>query len=317
MSQPKLVDLGDIAYLLYPRLPLEWLCALGRLRGRLQYLLARHDRATVRQNLQAVFGHRKSRREIETMTRQFFEYQQLNRLPIMLAPVLRDADLAKLVHLEGLQHLDQAHAQAKGVILLGSHVHSVFMFLAIVALRKQGYDIRVAMPTAHDAWARTRLRTLLDRRTGRKTLRELIGAFYAQFNIRPILQCFKEGAIVAQTGDGWHSAAFVEAEFLGRSAPFATGMLRVAQLTGALVVPMFPDGEPPYRVRFTFEEPIAIDDSGHGRRAIEAAAATYARQLEHYVLRNPPAWQHWEIPNTLEAMRRLPHRTLRERYEVA
>ncbi|HLZ29816.1 MAG TPA: lysophospholipid acyltransferase family protein [Chloroflexota bacterium] len=317
MSQPKLLDIGDIAYMLYPSVSLEFLCTLGRLRGRLQYLLGRHDRATVRDNLQQVFGDQASPRQIEGMTRRYFEYQQLNRLPIMLAPVLSDADLAKLVHIEGIQHLDQALAQGKGVILLGSHVHSVFMFLAVVALRKQGYDIRVAMPTAHDAWARTRLRTLVDRRTGRKTLRELLGAFYAQFNIRPILQCFKEGAIVAQTGDGWHSAAFVEAPFLGHAAPFTTGMLRIAQMTGALVVPMFPDGEPPDRVRFILEEPISVPSEGHGRQAIEAAVAHYASRLEHYVLRNPPAWQHWEIPNTLEAMRSLPQRTLNERYQVA
>lgn len=312
----KFADIGDIAYLLYSIVPFELLCALGRLRGRLQYHLDARARSTVRSNLLAVFGQQRSRQDIEAMTRQYFEYQQMNRFPILLAPALRDADLAKLVRIEGIHHLDQAIAQGKGAILLGSHLSSIFMLLAITVLRKRGYDVRVAMATPHDAWARTRLRAMLDGWTGRQTQRELIGGFYAQFNIRPIVRCIDEGAIVAQTGDGWHSAAFVNVEFLGRTMPFTTGMVRVAQVTGAPIVPLFADGEPPDRVRIILEEPFSVANDRARRQEVEMAVATYARRLEYYLVRNVPTWQHWEIPNMLDAIQSLPERTLRERYKI-
>jgi len=51
--------------------------------------------------------------------------------------------LADFFPLEGVEHLERALAQKKGVLLLGCHLNSLCMFSVIIVLRRLGYDVRV------------------------------------------------------------------------------------------------------------------------------------------------------------------------------
>lgn len=312
----RLVDSSDAGYLLYSVLPLDCIYALSRLHGRLTYLAGRRQRRIVRHNLVDVLGPTRGAAEADVLTRRFFEYRRLRGLLLAMAPRLTSRELSELLPVEGIEHLDAALAEGRGAILLGSHLNSLCMFDAIVLLRERGYDIGVALPEERDPWAPSRLRKLADRLTGAKTLYELTGAFYAQFNIRPIVRRLARNGIVAQTGDGLHSARFIEVDFLGKKVPFPTGMAAVAQVTRAPVVPMFQVGAPPDHLRVVLEEPWSVERGNDGAEALAAAVARFASRLEHHLLQNLACWEHWLIENTLGTMASWPKRPLEERYKV-
>lgn len=309
----KLAEPTDAAYLLYSFLPLQALFALGRVHGRLTHLVARGQRATVRANLAAAVDSTGSAADVDALTRCFFEYKAGRSLLLGLATRLTDAELERLLPIDGLEHLDAALEQGKGVILLGSHLNSLSMFNAIIMLRRRGYDIGVALPEADDPWAPSRARSFLAKRFGTRSMYESTGAFFAQFNIRPIVRQLAANRIVAQTGDGLHSARFVDVPFLGQQLPFPTGMAAIAQLTGAVVVPMFQVGAPPDRLRIVFEEPRTIEA---GAEPLRAAVADYASLLERHLRENLACWEHWLIADTLATIESWPRRPLEERYKV-
>jgi lauroyl/myristoyl acyltransferase len=182
-------------------------------------------------------------------------------------------------------------------------------------LRERGYDVRVAVPEPGEPWPSTVLRRrILDPRFKTRSLSESIGAFYAQFNIRPIVRALSSNAIVAQVGDGLHAASFVDVDFLGHRVPFSTGMASVAQVTGAAVVPIFEVGSPSDRMRAFIEEPWGVERDTYG--ALENAVAAYARRLEHHLLANIPCWEHWLIDDPLAAMSTWREKPLKERYKI-
>ena len=234
-----------------------------------------------------------------------------------LAPGMSADKLGKLLSIEGEEHLDAALERGKGAILLGSHLNSIVMFTAITLWRKRGYNISVAFPDEANAWQRTRLRTLMERLgSHRDTIPEAVGGFFCQFNICPIVKRLKENLIVGQTGDGWHSANFVEAEFLGRKLPFTTGSWSIAQISDAAVIPLFIPGDPSGDMRIVLEEPITFGNSADKSAEMKKAIRHYASRLEHHVLESPQAWMHWQKPNTLDALVEWTQQEIGKRYEM-
>jgi lauroyl/myristoyl acyltransferase len=307
----KLLTLSDVAFVSYPVVPLRWLCAVARLQGAVRYLTNPRLSRTVRNNLASLnLGLPDS--ELDKRTCRFFEYSRLRELLFLLAPKMTDQTLSELCPVDGLHHLDRCRASGRGVILLASHLNSRAVLLLAVMLKRRGYDIRVALPVEKDPWTPSAFRNFINRRSAIRTYFNSIGAFYSQFNIRPMARAFAEGAIVMQTGDGWHSAGSVEVDFLNRRLPFTTGMIRVAQLTGVPVVPIFARGTPPASLKFVMEEPFQVEKT----EPVETKIAAYAKRLEHYVLEHPECWEYLEIPDLLQTWSNWSKQSLQERYHV-
>lgn len=310
------VTIEDVAYILYPLVPFRVLCAAARLQGRLHHLVRRRERAIVRQNLGVAFGHERDGRELDHLARVAFEYRQLRGLLLTLSPKLPARLDARLFPMEGLEHLEGARTGECGPILVTSHLNSICTFIALERLRGRGYDLRLTLPSKTEPYPLSRFRRALYRFTGGRTFVERTGAFYAQFNIRPIVRCLTGGTGVIVVGDGWHSASFVKTEFLGHPVHFTTGAMSIGRLTGAPVVPMFTLGSPPDGLRFVFEEPILADPAVETQADIQRMVTEYARRLEEHVRANIPCWQHWFEEEALDTMEHWPEQSLDERYRV-
>jgi len=308
--------LGDLAYLAYPLVPLAWLRAAARLAGGVAGLVRTRAWRTARDNMRTVLEPVAPALDHGALARRFLVNQRLQNLTVTLAPRLRTEDLARQLPIEGLEHLEAALAGGTGAVLLASHLNSTSLFVAAVVLRRRGYDVSVALPIPGDPWGRSRLRRAADRWLGVAPLKDQMGGFYAQFNVRPIMARLRHGGAVVMTGDGWHAAAFVEAAFLGRRLPFPTGAFSVARAARAPLVPVFGLGEPATGVRFTIGEPLPAFATGRPDTDVEAAIAAYARQLEARLLAHPAAWQYWEETALLGSLAALPSRSLEDRYRM-
>jgi len=303
---------SDIAYILYPFVPLSWLVAMARFHGRLLVLFRRKSAQAINRNLARFLQAEGNPSLAKRAALQFFQFQQVRVLLVNLTQRMDLSRMQALFKFENLDLLDEAIASGKGTFLLLSHYNSVGGFLAVIMLRRMGYDVRVAMPDERDHWAPTYFRSSLYKFSPQpEPVRESMGAFSCQFNIRPIVRALQEGAIVAQTGDGWHSAGFEEVPFLGHKVPFTTGVMGIAVMTGALVVPMFVRGDPP-ALTFVIADPFSVD----GRDQLPVKISNYAAMLETHIRQNPICWQHWEIPDTLETMKSWLNRGLQERYQI-
>lgn len=310
MTISKIVTLSDLVYLCYPAVPLSWLYAMARAHGSWLYLTKRRSAAALRANLGGVRPEWNAT-EVRAAAHRFFQYRNLRNLQFVLAPKLTDQQLERAVALDGLERLDRAiAASANGVILLTGHLNSLSTFLLVFLLRRRGYDIRVPLVSEQDNWSSSWVRTTFNRLTGDRTYFQQLGAFHCVFNIRPIVRALGERAVLFQTGDGWHSAGFVEVEFLGRQLPFTTGMLRIAQQTGATVVPVFATGTPPDHLHFVLEEPFTVPKD----EPIDVKVGAFARQLEHHVRANVECWEHWLVPDTLQTIANWSRQSLERRY---
>ena len=292
------------------------MCALARLQGRMQYRMRPRERAIVRDNLETGFGDERSANELDRLTRQAFEYRQLRGLMLTVFPRMREARVARLMPLDGVEHLDEVFSQERGPILLGSHLNSFGTLMAVQLLRKRGYDVGVPLPADADPQPASAFRRRLDTLTAKPGFRERTGAFFAQFNLRPMVRRLASGTGLVFIGDGWHSAGFVEATFVDRPAYFTTGPVSVARLTGSPLVPVFVVGAPPDGLRILFEEPIVPDPDVDTRQDLNRMVGTYVQRLEQHVRANIPCWQHWFERDAFGRMASLPQGTLSERYEI-
>lgn len=310
-----LITAADLAYGLYPLVPFRIQCALARAQGRLQHRTRPEERAVVRGNLESLLGPDHDAGELDRLTMQAFEARQQRGLMLSLMPRLGPRRVERLLPMEGLEHVRAARAEG-GAIILASHMNSLCNLMAIEILRARGDRVGVVMPTEVDPQPASRFGTLLERLGARPAFSERTGAFYAQFNVRPIVRRLSEGEDVLLVGDGWHSAAFVEVDFLGRRVYFTSGPMNLARSTGSTVVPMFVAGSPTRGLRVVFEEPISGDQSLDPRQDLERMVGRFAAGLERYVREDPACWQHCFERDALDAMAALPDTPLAERYAI-
>ena len=309
-------DRGDLVYAAYLVLPFRLFLQVGRLVGWIEMLVRPKARRAVRANLEQAFGSSKSRRELSRFTRQVFEYHQMRTVMLLVAPLMAErGQLEKYFPIRNLEYLDRALEAGKSAIIIGSHVNSVGVLLGMIQLRRAGYPVQVPLPDPHDAWSPTPFRRLVHRLLGAPTVAESLGAFYAQFNVRPLVRALNEKSILLLMGDGWHSASFVDVEFVGRTLPFTSGPLSLARVAGVPVVPFFTTGAPD-RLEFVFEPAFTVERTDDAQADVTGAVRSFVGRVEHRMLADIPCWQHWLVEDvfaTLEAWRSRP---LNERYAV-
>ena len=314
IASARAFDRGDLVYVAYLLLPLRWFIQLGRPLGWMEMLIHPRVRRGVRANLQQAFGATKSAREISKLTRQVFEYHQMRTLMLLVAPLMTArGQLEKHFPIRNLEHLDRALEAGKSAIIVGSHVNSVGGLLAAIQLRRAGYPVRCPMPERLDAWAPTPFRTLVHRLLGAPSLSDAIGAFYVQFNVRPLVKALNDRSILLLMGDGWHSASFVDAEFLGRMLPFTNAALSLARSAGVPVLPIFSVG-PPHELRFEFEPSFVVERSTPPHEDVERKVRFYVSRVEQRMLADIPCWQHWMVEDVFGKLEGWRSRPIDERY---
>jgi KDO2-lipid IV(A) lauroyltransferase len=209
-------------------LPFRWQIALGKSLGALARRLLPDRALTVARNLEVCFPER-SAAEREAIAKAHFEALGASAFEMAMAWFGTLEKLRRLIRIEGREHLEQALARGRGVILYSAHFTTMeigFPVARPLCGRFAGMYKTQRNPLMNKVMTRARRRSAdvqIEKESVRQMLRELAAnaaVFYA--------------ADQSFTGKG---AALIP--FFGEPAMTNTAISRLARMSGATVIPYF------------------------------------------------------------------------------
>ncbi|NOX93177.1 MAG: LpxL/LpxP family Kdo(2)-lipid IV(A) lauroyl/palmitoleoyl acyltransferase [Gammaproteobacteria bacterium] len=219
--------LGLGALWMLSRLPFSLQMQLGSLLGITMYHLARRRRHITQCNITLCFPELDADAQ-QVLVRKTFRSAGISLMETGLAWWGKDKMLTRRVKIEGLEHLQQATAPGKGVLLLGAH----FTSLEISGRLLSQFHPCAAMYRKHDnplfeAIIKHSRETHLDKIISRRDMRGMVRAL-------------REGTVVWYATDqdfGHRNSVF--APFFGVQTASLVMTSKLARLSGAPVVPFF------------------------------------------------------------------------------
>ncbi len=270
-------------------LPMALQRLLGRTLGRIGYYAFPFRRAIARRNLQACFPQADDA-HIDRLLREHFQHLGIALFEIPTCWWAPDHRLLTLAEPVGLEHLQAGLAQGRGVVLLTAH----FTCLEMGARLMCAYTPLHVMYRRHD----NPLLQEMIRRTRGAHAEKII----ERTDIRSLVRSLRANKAVwfapDQTPRGGRDD--VLAPFFGVPAVTNTATSRLAKLTGATVVPYFPERTADGRYRLIIGPPIedfAEDDEVTGATRMNALIEEHAR-------RNPSTylWIHRRFKNRPDSL---------------
>ena len=191
--------------------------------------------------------------------------------------------LERIVIFEGLEDLNAGLASG-GVLLVTAHFGAFLR--GPLALGYKGYRINqlAGQPIVNSKWHVT---ADIQRHRERDGERIPIHFIPVKGSVRQCLQVLQEGSILVAAFDGRVSERFVEVEFLGRRRHFSPGMFRLADLSGATVLPFFLVTPRRGPSRAIIGPELKLPRNANGELDQTEAVQAFARIFEKFVAAYP------------------------------
>ena len=260
-------------------LPLGAGAALARIIARWGFWFPKLRR-TGERNLELAFPNL-SAGERRRLLRGAFE--NLGRLLAMFSRFPNRGDVLKsLIECEGLEHLQAAKQQQRGVILFTGHLGA--WELSSFGLSLFGYPLSFLVRQIDNP----KIEAIVDRARrsrGNRTIDKTSAA-------REMLQVLRDGGtlgILVDLNTLDREAIFVD--FFGRPASTTFIVAKLALRTGAEVLPVFaPWDQERKRIKLIIDEPLRIERTGDEDENVRRLTQEYTRVVEDYVRRYPDQW---------------------------
>jgi KDO2-lipid IV(A) lauroyltransferase len=261
------------------RLPDAWVRAWGAALGLAFYALDRSHRRVALANLEECFPSR-SPAERRAIARGTFKHFGRVLLQMLTFSALSDRARAARVEFEGVDRVEHAYAQGRGVLFFTGHFG--FWELHAIAHGHRFEPIGVLARALDNPY----LHAMLERvraRTGNHVI-------YRQGAVRRVMKTLAGGHGVALLIDQhMHSADAIWVTFFQRPAATTSTLAALALRTGSPVIPVFALPLPRGRYRFVYETPVEPPPAANPD-AIREFTQRCTDVLEMYVRRHPELW---------------------------
>ena len=206
----------------------------------------------------------------------------------------------------GLEHLHHALRNGNGVILWESKGLSNRILSKRILWRK-GFLIHQVHGVNHlggflvenssATWVRRRFISRFFQRCERGFVTEIITLPRSNSLAftRILLNHLNQNAILCISGDGKTGQKMIPQKFLGRSEFFSTGMVSLAKISGAVILPLFCIREKDGAIKLVIEKPIKIQKCDNREENLESSIADYVNLLEAYIRRYPDQYINWHL----------------------
>jgi len=270
----RLVALG------FQRLPEPVALALGRRLGLLWHDVVRYRRGQARAGLAQAFPDLTDAQR-RALCRENFAHYGLVLAEFLRLPALSDAELLARVDVEGVEHVRQAQARGRGLVVLFAHTGNWELLAAVQAAL--GLGIGIVTQHAHQRgvdrfWQRTR------RARG-------LRFFDSYGDLRRIMRHLRGGGAVGLAMDqneGGTTGARVP--FFGREAGTVKAPALLSARLGAPVIMALTwrDQAGRHQVRFSEELPMVVGDDLAA--TVERTTRRYNELLEAFIGEHPAQW---------------------------
>jgi lauroyl/myristoyl acyltransferase len=252
-----------------------WLC--DRI-GEIAYWLLPRRRKTVLRNLSIVLRDRPS--SIGPLVRETFREGVKYYYDTFRIPALSDADVERLIDVEGWDNLETALAEGRGAIIFTGHFGSPALVAQILAVRGQPITT-VAEPVKPE-----KLFNLINGARGHHGV-SLLPLGPSSFKM--LTEVLRRNGVVGIVGDRDLHKNGIRTELFGVETTLPAGPVMLALRSGAALIPAFTvrKGE---RFSAFIGEPMKLDRSGNLREDLRVNTRKLAAVLEEAVARRPEQW---------------------------
>ena len=262
-------------------MPRQLSLRLGGWLGRQVYWLLPSRRRLADRNMQLALPEL-SDSERHEKVRKMFEHVGISGMEMLRLDMFRphSEDLQRYFELVGVEHLREAYALGRGVLLLTGHVG--FWEIGTFVVSDHGFPI--------DVVAKPMKNLLTDRYINR--MRESYGArvLNSKKGARRILKSLQEGRGVAILLDQHISPpGAVQVDFFGRKAFTTTAITNMAMKYQIPVVPIFVHRQPGFRYQFA-AEPMMILENGDDPELVQKNTQLLTDRIEAAVRLNVSQW---------------------------
>lgn len=280
LSDPRLYPswIGVGLFWLVGQLPWNFLLATGRGLGHLAWRLAKRRSHIARTNIRLCFPEL-TPEEQENLARRSVVSTGEAILEMAGSFSNHRIDLDKRLVIKGMEHIEQARAEGKGVLLLGMHFNSIDVGSRLLGYLMDFYAVY-----------RPNDNRVIDRLINQGRGNYLKGNV-PRSDIRQMIRLLRNGEVLWYAPDqdyGIAHAVFVP--FFGIPAATITATSRIARMGKAHVIPTAHYRLPGGRYQIEFGPPLEDFPSGDD----EADTARINQTIEHYVRKHPEQylWVH-------------------------
>ena len=221
----------------------------------------------------AVILPRASRRERVAIARDMMRSHNRMMFEFFRLPHLGRSELLEAVDVAGREHLEQAVARRRGVIITCTHVGN--WELAAVVLAQWGYVLHAVAGVQLARWLTPAVR---------ETKSELaIHTVAPEDGFRKLLRALEHNDLVALMVDGDQFSHGTRLDLFGRETSFPAGPAVLAQRTGALILCGYCERVRPGRFRIVIEPPLDPAAFPDSTSLIAAVARTSERHIREHL----------------------------------
>ncbi len=253
---------------------------VGTLLGSVAYAVdGRHRRVTL-DNLKQAYGDSLPPAEQKRIAVESWRNFGRNILDGLYFPGFDRSAIGTIVHYEGLEHIREAYARGKGVLIFSGH----FGQWELAAMMQGFLDLPLILITR--PLDNPDLETLLAEMRSRSGNRVV----HKRNAVREMVKAIKQkiGVAIVIDQDAHADGLFVP--FYGRPASTTPTLARIALRTGATVVPIFSLPRPDGTYRIVYEAPLDLEPTGDLDADALRITAEATAAIERWVRAHPEHW---------------------------
>ena len=232
----------------------------------------------------AVIMPRATRRERIRVAREMMRSYNRMLFEFLRLPHLTREDLLHTIEIVGREHLEQAVARGRGVVLTSTHIGN--WELAAVVLAHWGYTLHAVAGVQLSRWLTPAVR---------ETKAELaLNTVTPEDGFRRLLRALEHNDLIALMVDGDIFAQGLRVDLFGRELEFPSGPGVLAQRTGALILCGYCERTRPGRFRIVLEPPLdpaAFTDTAALVAAVARTSERHIREHVHQWCIFRPLWE--------------------------